>query len=282
MTNTYRSIQSLRTRLKTLRTRKKSIGFVPTMGALHEGHLSLLRRSRKENDITVLSIFVNPTQFGPSEDFRRYPRQEKNDERLAINENVDIIFYPTEKTLYPSGYLTYINIDTMTRHLCGASRPEHFRGVSTIVGKLLNIVQPDKMYLGQKDGQQAAIIRKMVHDLNIPVNVRICPTVREPDGLAMSSRNAYLTSQQRSEAPVLNRALKAAREEVRSGIKRAAIIEKLIRKNVNANSSADIQYVTCVDANTMQPVKTLTGRVMIGIAAHFGSTRLIDNITFTA
>ncbi|HQP12075.1 MAG TPA: pantoate--beta-alanine ligase, partial [Candidatus Omnitrophota bacterium] len=195
----------------------KTIGFVPTMGYLHDGHRSLLKACRRHNDISILSIFVNPTQFGPQEDFQSYPRDKKKDVLLAKKENVDIIFYPSEKMMYPGRYLTYIHVEKITATLCGASRPGHFRGVATVVGKLLNIVQPHRIYLGQKDAQQCVVIRQMVKDLNFPVQVRVLPTFREKDGLALSSRNAYLTAEERQEAPALYQALKMAREEIRRG-----------------------------------------------------------------
>src|SRR3990167_4209879 len=203
-----RSVRSIQQLIRKAKSAGKTIGFVPTMGALHDGHRSLLRRCHRENDLVVLSIFVNPKQFGPEEDFGKYPRREQADKKLAKKEKVDIMFVPTAEEMYPEGYLTYIEVERMTHVLCGKSRPGHFRGVTTVVGKLLNIVIPDVLYLGQKDAQQAAVVTRMVRDLNFPVLVKTCPTVREADGLAMSSRNQYLSTGQRKEAVVLYRSLK--------------------------------------------------------------------------
>ena len=213
----FNSARSLHNVIGLLKSRKKRIGFVPTMGALHRGHCSLIRHSRRENNITVVSIFVNPKQFGPKEDFDAYPRPEKSDISLAKKERVDIIFYPSEKKMYPTGFLTSVQVDTISRILCGKSRPGHFEGVATVVCKLLNIVAPDVLYLGQKDAQQAVVIKRMATDLNIPVAVRICPTIREKDGLALSSRNSYLSPHQRLEAPVLYRALRNAKQRALEG-----------------------------------------------------------------
>ena len=202
-----KNIKSINSKINSLKRSGRSIGFVPTMGALHEGHLSIMRRARRQNDIVVVSVFVNPKQFGLNEDFARYPRQEKKDHLLAKKEKVDIIFYPSIEEIYPTRYLTYINVEGISRILCGHDRPVHFKGVTTIVGKLLNLVRPDNLYLGQKDAQQVIVLRKMIVDLNFPVKVRVCPIVREPDGLALSSRNKYLTNQQRLESPGLIQAL---------------------------------------------------------------------------
>ena len=212
-----RSAKTLRKIIQAHKNRRKTIGFVPTMGALHQGHGSLINRCRKENDFVVLSIFVNPTQFGPKEDFHRYPRPIKKDILFAKKEKVDIMFYPSKELLYPSGFLTYIEVNAISHVLCGSSRPTHFRGIATIVAKLLNIVQPDTLYLGQKDAQQVAVLRRMIKDLDFVATVRACPTVREKDGLALSSRNQSLTPEQRQEAPVLYQALKIAKSKIVSG-----------------------------------------------------------------
>ena len=256
----------------------KTIGFVPTMGALHEGHASLLKQCRKDNDISVLSIFVNPKQFGPQEDFANYPREEKKDCLLAKKEKVDIIFYPSMKAMYAEGYLTYIDVESLNSKLCGQFRPGHFKGVATIVGKLLNIVSPDILFLGQKDAQQCVVLQKMITDLNWPVKVKVMPTVREPDGLAMSSRNKYLTVQERLQAPILYKALLQAKKAVTQGERDATKIRYLIETLIRENSASHIDYVECVDSNTLLPLKTLSGKVLIAIAVKFGQARLIDNI----
>ena len=277
-----RNIQSLRREIKIIKDRNETIGFVPTMGALHEGHLSLIRKSRRENDAVIISIFVNPKQFGPKEDFRAYPRPEKKDILLAKEEKVDIIFYPSEKEMYPAGFLTSIDVGAITDFLCGASRPGHFRGVTTVVGKLLNIVAPDAMYLGQKDAQQAIVLRRMVADLDFPVTVKVCPTVREPDGLAMSSRNQYLTRHQRESATVLFQSLKDAQKRVLAGERNAAKIVRAVRATIAKHSPGKIDYIACVNANSLAPLKRLKGKIMIALAVKFGRTRLIDNIVFRA
>jgi len=250
------------------------------MGALHEGHLSLIRKSRRENAITIVSIFVNRKQFGPREDFSSYPRPEKKDILLAKKEKVDIIFYPSEKEMYPTSFLTSIGVDQITDILCGSSRPGHFRGVTTVIGKLINIVTPNALYLGQKDAQQAVVLARMVTDLNFSVSIKVCPIVRETDGLAMSSRNSYLTSQQRKEASVLYESLKQAKKNILTGEHNATRIIKLIRKQVKKHSSGTIDYIACADANSLIPLKHIKGKVMIALAVKFGRTRLIDNIIF--
>ena len=276
---TITSINKIRQELKTARQDGKTIGFVPTMGALHNGHLSLIKKCRKENEIVVLSIFVNPTQFGPNEDLSSYPRPKKTDLLLAKKEMVDIIFYPTEKVLYPSSYLTFVNVDKITDTLCGAGRPGHFRGVTTIVSKLFNIVQPDVAYFGQKDIQQCVVIKQMTEDLNFPIRIKILPTVREKDGLALSSRNKYLTSRQRTEAPMLYKALKDAKNKVASGTKNASVIRRGIISSITKATSGKIDYVQCVSGETLRPLKTLEGECIIAVAVKFGKARLIDNIS---
>ncbi|HBO97736.1 MAG TPA: pantoate--beta-alanine ligase [Candidatus Omnitrophica bacterium] len=273
-----RSVRSIQQFIKKAKLAGKTVGFVPTMGALHDGHRSLLRRCRRENDIVVLSVFVNPGQFGPKEDFAKYPRREQTDKKLAKKEKVDIMFLPSVKEMYPGGYLTYIDVEKMTRVLCGKSRPGHFKGVTTVVGKLLNIVMPDTLYLGQKDAQQAAALTRMTRDLNFPVIVKICPTVREADGLAMSSRNQYLTERARGEAAVLYRSLKEGRQSVIAGNHSVTAIICKIRSRITRESSGRIDYVECVDAGTVMPLKKIQGKTMIALAVWFGKTRLIDNI----
>lgn len=277
-----RSVRPIQQFIKKAKLAGKTVGFVPTLGALHDGHRSLLRRCRRENDIVVLSVFVNPRQFGPKEDFAKYPRREPADKKLAKKENVDIIFIPTAKAMYPEGYLTYLEVERMTQGLCGRSRPGHFRGVTTVVGKLLNIVMPDVLYLGQKDAQQAAVLTRMARDLNFPVLVKTCPTVREADGLAMSSRNQYLSAGQRKEAIVLYRSLKEARQGVAAGNRLATEIVGKIRSRVTRESSGRIDYIECVDADTFMPLERIQGKAIVALAVWFGRTRLIDNITVQA
>ena len=261
------------------RIKGKTIGFVPTMGFLHDGHRSLFKKSKSENDLTVLSIFVNPKQFAAHEDFHHYPRDEKKDELLAKKEKVDIIFHPSIEEIYPEGYSTYVLVEKLDQVLCGKSRPGHFRGVTTVVAKLLNIVSPNILYLGQKDAQQAIIIRKMVNDLNFPVIIKILPTIRERDGLAMSSRNSYLNPSQRQEAMILFQVLHSAEEKILSGERNVKRIVGLIRMLITKNTLARIDYIECVDADTLHSLERLSGRVLIALAVWFGNTRLIDNIT---
>ncbi len=260
------------------RAKGRRIGFVPTMGALHAGHAALMKRCREENDLCVLSIFVNPLQFGPDEDFAAYPRDKKKDVLLAKKENVDIILYPSAEEMYPAGSLTTIDVREITEPLCGRARPGHFRGVATVVAKLLNIVTPHVLYLGQKDAQQCAVIRQMVRDLNFPVQVAVVPTVREADGLAMSSRNRYLSLDQRRQAAFLFRALTTAQARIRQGEHRAARIEQLIRGVIREHTSGRIDYIACVDADTLKPRRIVAKKTLIALAVRIGRARLIDNI----
>ncbi|MFA5176773.1 MAG: pantoate--beta-alanine ligase [Candidatus Omnitrophota bacterium] len=264
--------------LKKFKLAGKPIGFVPTMGALHAGHLSLIRQARKENTIVVVSIFVNPTQFGPKEDLKKYPRPLSKDLALCRKEKVDFVFLPRVKDIYGEDFSTYVNVEKLSGVLCGAARPGHFRGVATIVAKLLNIARPDVIYLGQKDAQQAVVIRKMVRDLNIPVKVKVMPTVREKDGLALSSRNAYLNRRERVEALVLFRALNLAKLLINSGAKNPSRVISRMRQLINRKKSARIDYIAIVGAQDLQPVKKISGECLIALAVHLGRTRLIDNI----
>jgi pantoate--beta-alanine ligase len=259
----------------------KSVGFVPTMGALHEGHLTLVRQSKKDNDVTVVSIFVNPTQFGPNEDFNKYPRQFDNDRKLLEKEGVDYIFYPSVSDMYPEGYETYVYLEKLPNHLCGLSRPGHFRGVATVVSKLFNIVQPDKAYFGQKDYQQAEVIKKMVRDLNFPIEIVVIPIVRESDGLAMSSRNAYLSPEERRNATVLYKSLQRAKELIEKGEKSVNKIKEEMRKIILSVPSR-IDYIEIVHPETLDsldaiPDKNVIDRVVVAVAVFIGNARLIDN-----
>jgi len=274
-----RSINRMSEHCKGLKRRGIRIGFVPTMGALHEGHLSLMRRSKKENDVSVISIFVNPTQFGRSEDFKEYPRDLKRDLRLAKEAGVDIVFHPDARAVYPAGYKTYVEVEGLSDVLCGKFRPGHFRGVATIVTKLFNIVMPDVAYFGQKDAQQAIIIQRLVKDLNLPIKIKVLPIIRESDGLAMSSRNAYLNSRQRARATVLWRALKAAKEMILSGEDRVKVITRRMRQLIYRERDVRIDYISVVDPYDLSEVRgNIRGRVLIALAVWIGKTRLIDNI----
>ena len=276
------SIAELRAAIDRARAAGQTIGLVPTMGYLHEGHLSLIRRARQENDLVVVSVFVNPTQFGPNEDLAAYPRDTERDTTMMRATGTDIAFFPTAEALYPQGYATYVQVEgPMTQTLCGRSRPSHFRGVTTIVAKLFHLVQPQHAYFGQKDAQQVAVIEQMVRDLNFNLQIVVCPIVREPDGLAMSSRNAYLTPSQRKDACVISQALFEARDKVTAGERRASVISDLIRTRMDAVQDAQIDYISVVDAHTLSDLKTLTGEVLIAVAVKLGPTRLIDNLRLT-
>ena len=261
-----------------IRTKGKSTGFVPTMGALHQGHLRLIRQARKENKVVVVSVFVNPTQFGRGEDFKKYPRDLKRDARLCIKEGVDMIFYPSAKEMYPNNYRTYITVEELSDVLCGKFRPGHFKGVATVVAKLFNIVQPDIAYFGQKDAQQAIIIKKMVEDLNMPVRIKVMPTLRENNGLALSSRNAYLNKEERKQAHTLYQALNLARHLIRQGNINSSDIARKMRQLIAKKKSARIQYVSIVNLKNLKPTDKIKDRVLIALAVFIGKTRMIDNI----
>jgi pantoate--beta-alanine ligase len=273
------TIPGLRAAIKQSQTAHKTIGFVPTMGYLHEGHLSLIRRARQENDVVVVSIFVNPTQFAPHEDLATYPRDHERDLALLHTASADIVFLPAVEELYPSGYTTYVQVEgSISTTLCGVSRPTFFRGVATIVTKLFHIVTPQRAYFGQKDAQQAGVIKKMVKDLNFDIDIVVCPTVREKDGLAMSSRNTYLTPTQRTQAVGISQALFEARALIENGEHRASHIRQSIETRIAAIDDAVIDYVSIVDATTLADVETLSGETLIAAAVKVGKTRLIDNI----
>lgn len=256
----------------------KTIGLVPTMGYLHEGHLSLLRLARRQSDILVCSIFVNPTQFGPNEDLDRYPRDYQHDEQLCAQEKVDWIFYPTADDMYPAGFKTYVQTEGLDSKLCGVSRPGHFRGVTTIVAKLFNLVQPQVAVFGQKDAQQFIILQKMVNDLNFDIEMIRGPIVREADGLAMSSRNKYLSPAQRKQAVVLHGALEKAAELIKRGEKSSKTIIQAMKKLIATADQARIDYVNIVDPDSLESVETVSDKYLIALAVYFGQTRLIDNI----
>ncbi|MCX5694502.1 MAG: pantoate--beta-alanine ligase [Candidatus Omnitrophica bacterium] len=264
--------------LKAARNKGRHIGFVPTMGALHQGHSSLITQAKKENDLVVVSIFVNPVQFGPREDLNSYPRPLKNDLWLCRKHKVDIVFLPESKNMYPEGFTTFVSVEKLSNLLCGATRPGHFRGVTTVVAKLLNIVGPDVLYLGQKDAQQAVIIKRMVSDLNFPVKVRVLPTVRQKDGLALSSRNAYLNAAQKLDALVLFKALSLAKILINHGQQDATRIISRIKELINKKKQACIDYIAIVDLEKLQGIKKIDRDCMICLAVKIGKTRLIDNL----
>ncbi|MCX7654357.1 MAG: pantoate--beta-alanine ligase [Fervidobacterium sp.] len=256
---------------------KKSIGFVPTMGYLHDGHLSLVQKAREENDIVVVSIFVNPTQFGPNEDLDRYPRDLERDLRLLEPLNVDFVFYPTVEEMYPQNYSVYVDEVELSKYLCGAKRPGHFRGVCTVVTKLFNIVKPTRAYFGQKDAQQFRILRRMVQNLNMDVQMIELPIVRERDGLAMSSRNVYLNQDEREQATRLYKSLLKAKELIDNGQKNIEVIKQAMHKILD-HPLIRIDYVEIVDEETLVPVERIEKKVIVAVAAFVGKARLIDNI----
>jgi pantoate--beta-alanine ligase len=258
-----------------------SVGLVPTMGALHEGHLSLVRHARAHDDTVVASIFVNPTQFGPGEDYARYPRDPDRDLALLRDLGTDLVFMPPAEDVYPDGFDTYVQVEKLTQRLEGAHRPSHFRGVATVVTKLFNVVQPHRAYFGQKDAQQLAVIRRLTRDLDLPVEVVGLPTVREPDGLAMSSRNMYLSPEERQAAVVLYRSLEAAQELWRSGVCDAARIRGRMNEVLAAEPLARIDYVSVADTETLEELETVDRSALVSLAVRFGKTRLIDNIVLT-
>jgi len=272
------SIQGTKRVCRTAQKKGMSIGFVPTMGALHEGHMSLIRASVKENDFTVLSIFVNPIQFGKGEDFNKYPRTLEKDAKAAKKNGVDIIFCPDMRSMYPDGYRTYVEVGSLQDNLCGVSRPGHFKGVVTVVAKLFEIVRPDRAYFGRKDAQQAAIIKKMAEDLNMDVRIRTMPTVREKNGLALSSRNTYLSYEEKKEALVLYRSLKEAKRLYHTGETNARRIISGMKKIIGSAASAKIDYVKIADPRTMKDVRNLKGGELAAVCVYIGKTRLIDNI----
>jgi len=256
----------------------KRIGFVPTMGALHDGHLSLVRAARASCDVVVASIFVNPTQFGPTEDLAKYPRSFERDRDLLEQEGVDVIFAPSVEEMYPAGAVTWVTVEGLSEKLDGRSRPGHFRGVTTIVSKLFHIVEPDTAFFGQKDAAQVAIIRRMVRDLNLPVEIVVCPIVREPDGLALSSRNAYLDPEQRKKALVLHRSLMRVQEAIRSGEKQSRKLIEVGRTEFANEPSLRLDYFDIVDSETLDSVENVSRGSLVAVAAYVGSTRLIDNL----
>jgi pantoate--beta-alanine ligase len=270
-----KSIPQLR---KLVAAQRRTIGFVPTMGALHEGHLSLIRLARRKSKFVVVSIFVNPAQFGPKEDFTKYPRDLRRDATLCKSAGADLIFAPRVKDVYPDNYRTYVTVDSLAGCLCGASRPGHFRGVATVVAKLFNMVRPDVAVFGQKDAQQCAVIKQMARDLDFPIRIVVGPIVREKDGLAMSSRNAYLTPAERAQAPALHHALNLTKWLVRSGRRESGMVKREMTRLIAREAPlGEIDYIEIVDNRTLVSIKSIKGGTLIALAVKFPSARLIDN-----
>jgi len=272
------TIAEMRAACAEARRGGKRLGFVPTMGALHEGHLSLVRAARAQCDAVAVSIFVNPTQFGPNEDFSKYPRSFERDRELLEAEGVDSLFAPSVEEMYPKGAVTFVTVEGLSGKLCGRSRPGHFRGVTTVVAKLFNIVQPDLAFFGQKDAAQVVIVKKMVRDLDLPVEIVVCPIVREADGLALSSRNAYLDAEQRRSATVLCRALRQVEELAGKGERRSAALIEAAQRVFREEPSVRVDYVEIVDNESLDPVEDVSRGALVAVAAFVGATRLIDNI----
>lgn len=273
-----RDIQTVREIVREARSVGREIGFVPTMGALHAGHVSLIEAARRDGTFAVVSIFVNPTQFGPKEDFSSYPRDEAGDLAKCEQAGAGLVFMPPIEAMYPPGAETTVHVAKLTDTLCGPRRPGHFDGVATVVTKLFNIVQPDRAYFGEKDAQQLAVIRRMTRDLDLPIEIVGCPTVREADGLAMSSRNAYLSPAERAQAPCLHRSLCLAREQIARGETNPEAVLSAMREFILAAGPAEIEYVSIVDPETVQPVERIARHVLIALAVRIGRTRLIDNL----
>lgn len=279
--NIIKKISVLQKLALGFKQKRKTIGFVPTMGFLHEGHLSLIRKARKENDIVIVSIFVNPVQFGPNEDFKIYPRNIKKDISLS-RPLCDILFMPSREQMYPKEFSTFARVKGLSDHLCGCSRKNHFTGVATVVCKLFNIVLPDNVYFGQKDFQQAVIIARMIKDLNFALHLKVLPIVREKDGLAMSSRNVFLSRQERKDAVVLFQALKSAQRLVANNVKDSAKIIKMLQDFISHKESARVDYIKIVDKTTLESIKRVGKEALLALAVYVGNVRLIDNVVLKA
>lgn len=273
-------IEDVRNTVKEWKKQGLSVGFVPTMGYLHDGHQSLIKKAYGENDRIVVSIFVNPMQFGPTEDLDTYPRDLERDSKICKDAGANLIFHPEDKEMYKDDFLTFVDMNGLKEGLCAKSRPIHFRGVCTVVTKLLNIVYPDRIYFGQKDAQQLAIIKRMVRDLNIDVEVIGCPIVREEDGLARSSRNVYLSTEERKAATILNKSLSKAKTLIENGEKSSEVIINQIKETINSEPLARIDYVEVVDSLSMEKVKYIEKSVLVAMAVYIGETRLIDNFIY--
>ena len=275
-----KEIKELRSLIKSWKREGLTVGFVPTMGALHEGHESLIKKAVAENDKVVVSVFVNPTQFGPNEDYDSYPRDINKDLALCLNAGATLVFNPEPSEMYFDNKSTSVSVSNLTSVLCGAKRPGHFDGVCLVVSKLLNIVTPDKAYFGEKDAQQVAVLRRMVRDLNIDVEIVACPIIREEDGLAKSSRNTYLSKDERKAALVLSKSLELAKDSLKNGERNAIKLKEVIKAELNKESLAKIDYVEIVDSDSLENVELIEKSVLIPIAVYIGKTRLIDNFTF--
>lgn len=279
MMKVLRTVQEIQAFSKAAKDAGKSVGLVPTMGALHEGHLTLMRRARQENDVVIASVFVNPTQFGPNEDFDAYPRRFEEDCKKLETVPVDAVFHPEPKEMYPEGYCTYVNVEgDITKKLCGAQRPGHFRGVATVVTKLMNLSRADRAYFGQKDAQQVVVVKRFVSDLNIPTEVVMVPIVREESGLARSSRNQYLSAAEKEAALVLSRSLKKGKAAFEGGEKDVETLKKIVREEIGTEPTAVIDYVDIYSFPALLPIKNVTEPVLLAIAVKIGKTRLIDNM----
>lgn len=278
--NSVATIKEVRKQISEWKKEGLSIGFVPTMGYLHEGHQSLIAKAVSENDRVVVSIFVNPMQFGPKEDLATYPRDLAHDTALCEETGAHLIFHPTPEEMYLPDFCSFVDMNGLTKGLCGKTRPIHFRGVCTVVTKLFNIVTPDRAYFGEKDAQQLAVIKQMVRDLNMPLEIIGCPIIREADGLAKSSRNTYLSPEERKAALVLNRSLQAAQASCEKGERRAVKLKELIRDILQQEPLAQVDYIEIVDSNTLEAVESIEKSVLVAIAVYIGTTRLIDNFTY--
>ena len=272
------SIKQVRSCVKAVRSQGESVGFVPTMGALHAGHVSLIKAAKQKCDFVVVSIFVNPTQFGPDEDFDKYPRPTEKDAAICEQAGVDLVFNPAASEMYKAENITWVDVEKLTESMCGQSRPEHFCGVTTVCAKLFNIVRPDFAFFGQKDAQQAIIIKRMVADLNMDLEVVICPIVREDDGLAMSSRNKYLSAGERSQALLLYKSLVQGEKLVKEGLRDCAEIKQQMTEILNESPAISVEYISIVDIETLADVEEITETALIALAVKLGRTRLIDNI----
>ena len=276
------TIESVRRVVRAARRKGRRIGLVPTMGALHVGHVSLIEAAVKDCDFVIVSIFVNPTQFGPGEDIENYPKPFEADLEICREASVDVVFAPAPQQMYPVENVAWVTVEKLTEPLCGRGRPVHFRGVTTVCAKLFNIVAPDVAYFGQKDAQQAIVIKRMVADLNMPLEIVVCPTVREPSGLAVSSRNQYLSEQQKKDATNIYKSLQACRRMIDAGISESQQIIAAMRKMLQEIPSIEIEYVSIVDAETLQDVESIAGEVLAAVAVKIGPARLIDNILVDA
>lgn len=280
MIKKFESVNQIRNYIKECKNSGKTIGFVPTMGYLHEGHVSLMKKARKENDIVVVSIYINPTQFGANEDLEKYPRNHERDYDICKNAGVDAIFFPSNDTMYGENYYTYINVECLENNLCGKSRKGHFKGVATVVAKLFNIVSPTRAYFGKKDAQQLIIIKKMTEDLNFDVEIIGCDIIREEDGLAMSSRNVYLSKEERIAALKISKALKLVKDKIENGEKDSKIIYSYIFEALSKEELINIDYIEIVNVKNLERVSTIETNVLIAVAAFLGNTRLIDNYRY--